>query len=204
MISLLTYCQGTYPTGWHVNPTVPELQRKFLSLLPRNYWLLRNVIDARMEPMGLSSAQWRPLLLLDGASGPMTQVQIARALGLESPTVVRLLDRLVEKGWVHRRNCPGDRRAYHVELTAAARALCADIEKVLTELRASVLAAFSRAELMEAVGLMERIQERMATLDDAGHSVQGKADAVSLSSAVTAPSNRMRTARQRRRIEKTS
>lgn len=167
-----------------MSATVPELQRRLLSLLPRNYWLLRNVIDARMEPMGLSSAQWRPLLLLHGAVGPMTQVQIARALGLESPTVVRLLDRLVEKGWVHRRNCPGDRRAYHVELTVAAHALCADIEQVLTELRASVLADISRADLMQAVDMMERVQDRLGALDDAGHSVQGKADAVSLSSAV--------------------
>jgi DNA-binding MarR family transcriptional regulator len=106
-----------------VTVPVKDLQRRFLSLLPRNYWRLRSVIESHMEPMGLSSAQWRPLLLLNDASGPMTQVQIARALGLESPTVVRLLDRLVEKGWVQRRNCPGDRRAYHVELTEAAGTL---------------------------------------------------------------------------------
>ncbi len=187
-----------------MNITVPELQRRVLSLLPRNYWLLRNVIDERMEPMGLSSAQWRPLLLLDSAASPMTQVQIARALGLESPTVVRLLDRLVEKGWVTRRNCPGDRRAYHVELTDSARALCADIEQVLTELRASVLADFSRADLLQAVDLMVRIQDRLVALDAAGHSVRGKADTVSLSSAAPVPSNRMPTARQRRRPEKTS
>lgn len=148
-----------------MNSTVAELQRRVLSLLPRNYWMLRNVIDARMEPMGLSSAQWRPLLLLHGAVGPMTQVQIARALGLESPTVVRLLDRLVEKGWVHRRNCPGDRRAYHVELTDSARALCTDIEQVLTELRASILSDFSRADLLQMVDSMVRIQDRLVALD---------------------------------------
>lgn len=85
-----------------MNASAHELQRRLLGLLPPTYWLLRKLVDARLEPMGLSSAQWRPLLLLYGAITPMTQVQIARALGLESPTLVRLLDRLVRKGWVHR------------------------------------------------------------------------------------------------------
>ncbi|MGH8516071.1 MAG: MarR family winged helix-turn-helix transcriptional regulator [Panacagrimonas sp.] len=155
-------------------PTVPHSQRRLLSLLPRNYWRLRNVIDAHLEPMGLSSGQWRPLLLLNDAQGPMTQVQLARALGLESPTVVRLLDRLTDKGWILRRNCPGDRRAYHVELTDSARHLCADIEKVLTRLRAAVLADFSKAELEQAVDLMERMQARLESLDEAGIQVQAR------------------------------
>ncbi len=145
-----------------------------LSLLPRNYWRLRNVIDAHLEPMGLSSGQWRPLLLLSEAQGPMTQVQIARALGLESPTVVRLLDRLTEKGWILRRNCPGDRRAYHVELTESARRVSADIEKVLNRLRATVLADFSKSELELAVNLMERMQARLEELDQDGSQAQAR------------------------------
>ena len=155
-------------------PTVPESQRRLLSLLPRNYWRLRNVIDAHLEPLGLSSGQWRPLLLLNDAPGPMTQVQIARALGLESPTVVRLIDRLTEKGWILRRNCPGDRRAYHVELTDAARRLCADIEKILMRLRAAVLADLSKAELEQAVTFMERIHARLELLDDDGIQSQAR------------------------------
>jgi MarR family transcriptional regulator for hemolysin len=148
--------------------TDPEqAHRHFLTLLPRNYWLLRNLVDQRLEPMGLSSAQWRPLLVLNGADGPMTQVQLARVLGLESPTVVRLLDRLGEKGWITRRSCPGDRRAYHLELTAPARALCDQIERVLTTLRREVLMDVSPAELAQASAVMERIQARLTSLDQA-------------------------------------
>lgn len=142
-----------------------QAHRQFFTLLPRNYWLLRNLVDQQLAPMGLSSAQWRPLLLLNAAEGPMTQVQLARALGLESPTVVRLLDRLAEKGWITRSPCPGDRRAYHVELTAPARALCAQIERVLTELRRSVLADVTAEELAQASAVMERVQERLTSLD---------------------------------------
>lgn len=142
--------------------------------MPRNYWRLRNVIDAHLEPLGLSSGQWRPLLLLNEASGPMTQVQIARALGLESPTVVRLIDRLTEKGWILRRSCPGDRRAYHVELTDAARRVCADIEKILMRLRAAVLADFTKAELELAVSFMERMHARLEALGEGDIQLQAR------------------------------
>ena len=173
--------------------------RHFLGLLPKNYWLLRNVVDARLEPMGLSSSQWRPLLLLNDAQEPMTQVQIARALGLESPTVVRLLDRLMEKGWVHRRNCPGDRRAYHVELTPSARALCADIERVLTELRQAILAEIPPADLAHATRVMERVNQRMSELSDPERSGASKAKQKSLPAGANSPSLRMRSDRRTRR-----
>lgn len=148
--------------------TTKDLQRRLLSLLPRTYWRLRNVVDAQLEPMGLSSGQWRPLLLLNDAPEPMTQVQIARALSLESPTVARLVDRLVEKGWVVRRDCPLDRRAHRVELTPAARALCADIEKVLERLRASVLVDFDRGDLERAMTLLDSLHDRLGVLEQAG------------------------------------
>lgn len=142
-----------------------QAHRHFLALLPRNYWLLRNLVDQHLAPMGLSSAQWRPLLVLDAAEGPMTQVQLARTLGLESPTVVRLLDRLAEKGWITRCPCPGDRRAYHVALTAPARALCAEIERVLTDLRRRVLVDVSAEQLAQASAVMQLVQERLTSLD---------------------------------------
>lgn len=199
MISLLSFCQADLSNISRPVTSLPELHRQFLTLLPRNYWLLRSVVDQHLEPMGLSSSQWRPLLLLNDASEPLTQVQLARALGLEAPTVVRLLDRLVEKGWVTRRNCPHDRRAYRVELTPSARALCARIESVLTELRREALGGVSAAELGQAVRVMERLNARLGALDAAASSGTGKESAVDLASGSRAPSLRMRAAVRPRR-----
>jgi MarR family transcriptional regulator, transcriptional regulator for hemolysin len=180
-------------------PALADLHRQFLTLLPRNYWLLRSVVDRRLEPMGLSSAQWRPLLVLNDAPEPLTQVQLARTLGLEAPTVVRLLDRLVDKGWAQRRNCPHDRRAYRVELTATGKALCAKFEPLLAEMRRDVLGGLSAAELTQAVALMERLNERLTGLDAGEHSVAGKDSGVELRTESSGPSNRMRAVTQARR-----
>lgn len=171
MISLLIFCQAD-PNA--AVSTLPDLHRQLLALLPRNYWLLRNVVDAHLEPMGLSSAQWRPLLLLGDAPEPLTQAQLARALGLEAPTVVRLLDRLVEKNWVRRRHCPQDRRAYRIELTAEGRALCARIEPELAAMRREVLGEFSVTELRQVTRLMERLHARLGALDAGARSGDSK------------------------------
>ena len=59
--------------------------------VPRDW---RAAIDRRLAPLGLSQAKWQPLLYLLRAEEPPTQADIARFLEVESPTVVRLLDRL--------------------------------------------------------------------------------------------------------------
>lgn len=129
---------------------------------------MRSTIDARLEPMGLSHALWRPLLALHAADGPMTQAQLARELAVESPTLVRLLDRLTEKGWIIRRSCPGDRRAYHVELTPHALSLCADIEREVAAIRREAVGPIRHSELAAAISVLERVRERLALIEAGG------------------------------------
>lgn len=130
-------------------------EQRFFALIRHIFWTMRAEADSRLEPLGLSNALWRPLLLLNGREGPITQADMARQLGLESPTVVRLLDRLTEAGMVVRRHCPHDRRAWHVELTPQARGLCAQIEDVLVGLRRDLLANVKPAALKSAVETLE-------------------------------------------------
>lgn len=147
-----------------MNPAPKSADEHFFFLLRDAYWLLRALMDQRLEPLGLSAAQWRPLLLLYGNQGPMTQAQLARALGLESPTVVRLLDRLSAKGWVARRHCPGDRRAYHVQLMPKAEALCHEIEPLLSSMRREALAGMDKAELAVSTHFLQATCERLEGL----------------------------------------
>lgn len=145
-------------------PSREQPDYRFANLLRETYWLMREAIDLRLAPMGLSHAQWRPLICLYAHDGPMTQTQLARALGLESPTVVRLLDRLTDKDWIVRRSCPQDRRAYHVMLTPKARKLCVEIDKVVTQVRRAGMAGVAAAELSAAIGVLERVHRQFTAL----------------------------------------
>jgi MarR family transcriptional regulator, transcriptional regulator for hemolysin len=52
-----------------------------------------------------------------------TQLELARAVGIEGPTMTRHLDGLEQAGLVERRRDPVDRRAVQVQLTRAGHAL---------------------------------------------------------------------------------
>jgi len=82
--------------------------------------LMRRVYDRRVEPLGLTRAQWRVLVHLYRREG-ISQTELAAVLEIEKPTLGRLVDRLEEKGWVERRVDERDQRARRLMVTDAVR-----------------------------------------------------------------------------------
>lgn len=131
--------------------------------------LWREIVDRRLEPLGLSAARWQPLVVLYRANIPLTQTMLAGALDIEAPSLVRLLDRLSHDGWVERRHCPQDRRAHHIVLTDKAKATCAEIEQVLAETRREVLSPLTKSETLACVDALERVRQRALHLRHDGN-----------------------------------
>jgi len=131
--------------------------------VPRDW---RAVLDRRLAPLGLSQAKWQPLLYLLRADGPPTQAEIARHLEIESPTLVRLLDRLEADGWIVRKHCPGDRRARRIHLTARAKSVCDEIETAVIEVRRQLLDAVSPTEMAQCIDVLRRISAAATVLLD--------------------------------------
>ena len=135
-----------------------------LKTLPRDW---RAVLDRRLQPLGLSQAKWQLLLYLYREGCPRTQTEVAEHLDIESPTVVRQLDRLEADGWIERKSCPGDRRARHIVLTPRARKVSAKIETVVGEVRRQLLADISPAELSVCLAILRRVHVTAAQLLEA-------------------------------------
>ncbi|HSW11935.1 MAG TPA: MarR family transcriptional regulator [Solimonas sp.] len=139
-------------------------EEKIGPLIRDTFWLVRGLLDSKLDPLGLSQARWQPILALHRAQKPLTQSALAAELGIESPTLVRMLDRLSADGWLERKSCPNDRRAYHVVLTDKARDACTDIEKALAEVRAELYGAIDAGELARCVKVLEQIKQRALQL----------------------------------------
>ncbi len=82
--------------------------------------LMRRVYDRRVEPLGVTRAQWRVLVHLYRREG-VSQTELAAILEIEKPTLGRLVDKLEEKGWVERRVDERDQRARRLVITDAVR-----------------------------------------------------------------------------------
>ncbi|WNM28209.1 MarR family transcriptional regulator [Demequina capsici] len=84
----------------------------------------------------LTLVQFRILVVLEGAE-PMRMADLADAVGVHPSTLSRTVDRLEAGGWVSRVPVEGNRREVHVEPTAGARELVADVTR---RRRAEILA----------------------------------------------------------------
>jgi MarR family transcriptional regulator for hemolysin len=97
----------------------------------------------------------------------LSQRQLADRLGIEGPTLVRHIDRLVADGLVRRVRDPNDRRVSRVELTALGTATADRLRAVADEADASLRLLFTPSELTTLYQLLYRIQDHYEKERDA-------------------------------------
>ncbi|NMK50435.1 MarR family transcriptional regulator, partial [Achromobacter sp. Bel] len=86
------------------------------------------------------------------------QGALAEALGVEGPSLVRVLDQLVAAGLMERREDTHDRRAKTLHLTDAGHALRAQVEDVLVELRRRLFHGVSEADLQACLRVFDALK----------------------------------------------
>lgn len=119
----------------------------------------RAELDRRLAGLGLSQARWLVLLHLALMDEMPTQRELAKTVGVEGPTLARLLDGLEAQGLVQRQAVPEDRRAKKVLLSPQARPLITQIESIAQGLRTELFAGISEEEQR----LCQQIHARILT-----------------------------------------
>ncbi|HUK06569.1 MAG TPA: MarR family transcriptional regulator [Stellaceae bacterium] len=135
-----------------------DLDRSLGFLLHDIARLMRKRFDQRSRHLGMTRAQWQLLSHLARHEG-INQSGLAEILEIEPITLARLVDRMVEAGWVERRPHPSDRRQRCLYLTAKARPRFADLRAIAAEVFEDVLCDFNldeRDTLLELLGRMRR------------------------------------------------
>ena len=122
---------------------------------------LRQAVDAELRTFGLTEATWRPLAYVGRLGGGVRQKELATALSIEGPTLVRLLDNLERRGLIERREDETDRRARGIYLTRAGRELAVRVAKVGTEVQARALAKVSPADLETCQRVLDQIEREL-------------------------------------------
>ncbi len=122
-------------------------------------WRMR--VDALMRPLGLTSATSSVLCTLACGPKPLTQRELAELIGVEGPTLVRLLDRLETMGWVRRDPVPGDRRMKHAALTEKALPFLDELVRVAVKLEEELLDGIPQEQLLVAHEVLLTIRARL-------------------------------------------
>lgn len=144
-------------------PTTPSTTRDdfgFRLFLVGRLW--RREVDEALGRYGLSAATWQPLAHISRLGDGIRQRDLAESLGIEGPSLVRLLDSLESQGLIERREDESDRRAKAVHLTADGRTLVEGIRGVAAEVRERLLAGVPDEDVMLCLGLLGRIEGNIA------------------------------------------
>ncbi|HEY5513638.1 MAG TPA: MarR family transcriptional regulator [Geomonas sp.] len=107
----------------------------------------RQVLDMEVQSAGLTDATWRPLLHLHLLGDGIRQKDLAASVGIEGPSLVRLLDTLIAKGLIQRSEDATDRRAKLLCLTPEGLVVVARIHETVIALENEVLSPFSESEV---------------------------------------------------------
>ncbi len=130
-------------------------------LMKRVLMAIAQAADKRLEPQGITHAQWGPLYMLRTARAS-TVAELARELQTDPGSMTRLLDRLEAKGFCRRLRSTDDRRVVRIELTAEGQSAADRVPVELAEVMNAHLAGFSSDEW----NLLKSFLQRM--LDNAG------------------------------------
>jgi MarR family transcriptional regulator for hemolysin len=121
----------------------------------------RNEVDRRLAVFGITQSRWLTLLHLSRMAHPVTQRELASAMGVQAPTLVPILDRLEAEHLIERRTASADRRSKSVHLSAAAAPVLQRIAATTATIRSELFEGVSEPELAVCVQLFERLAGRL-------------------------------------------
>jgi MarR family transcriptional regulator, transcriptional regulator for hemolysin len=123
------------------------------------------------------SSAFNSALAAEGGSLPMwlilsalkdgrwsTQLDLARSLGIEGPTLTRHLDNMEQGGLVARQTSETDRRAVRVEITEAGEAAHARMLVAVIAFNKRLHAGLTRDELRQLDEILTRLGDNVETL----------------------------------------
>lgn len=123
--------------------------------------LYRRAFNARIREEGFTALQWRLMVYLKRCPG-IRQGPVADLLEVEPITLSRMVDRLVDSGFVERHADPADRRAWQLHLTARAEDLLEHVRPVGTQLNELACEGLSDEERHTLFTLVERVRSNLS------------------------------------------
>ena len=129
------------PIGLHLATTSKQVGRAFNRALGKSggsvpVWLILS---------SLKGERWR------------TQQDLARAVGIEGPTLTRHVDAMERDGLVTRHRDTGDRRAVRVELTEAGEALHAELLRAVIAFNRRLRRGLAEHDIAQLRELLDRL-----------------------------------------------
>ena len=114
----------------------------------------------RMAELGLHQSHHSVLITLYKNEG-ISQEKLSQLLKVDKATITRSIKKLVEDGFIERRQDKNDKRSYLLFVTPKGRTIEPDIRDMFKEWNDIILEGFSNEEIEQAMSFMKRISQNV-------------------------------------------
>jgi MarR family transcriptional regulator for hemolysin len=120
-------------------------------------------LNEELKPHGITLRQCQVLgwLALDGE---LTQSQLADRLRIEPPTLVRILDRMEDAGWIARHADPEDRRKKLIRATRRVKPVWERIRECIRTVRAKALEGIAPEDVQTTRRVLQQMHGNLRAL----------------------------------------
>lgn len=125
----------------------------------RSYKAAANQLAADFE---LSHASAWPIVMIARLGDAARPGLVAEAVGIEPPSLVRIIDQLVAAGLVLRQDDPSDRRAKTLSLTAEGKRVAEQLEMALVPFRRELFKGMAPADIEACLRVLSQLETVLA------------------------------------------
>ncbi|WP_395767962.1 MarR family winged helix-turn-helix transcriptional regulator [Aquirufa sp.] len=109
---------------------ISETSKSVVNIIFTGNWMMQKMHEL-LKPFGLTPQQYNVLRILRGQqNNPMTVLAITERMLDKTSNASRLVDKLLEKKFVLRKECPHDRRAVDIIILPAGLTILGEIDQV--------------------------------------------------------------------------
>ena len=139
---------------------IEDIRHEAILSVVRTSNVLSQQVMTLFRRFGLTEAQFNVLFVLRYKQRNLTQADLGSRLVVTRASVTSVLDKLEDKGLVVRKTVPGNRRIYHVALTASGVVLIDEVEPLYRDNVHGVLSDFSEGDCEALIRQLEQIRGR--------------------------------------------
>lgn len=128
-------------------------------MLAGRRWRAR--LNERLKVIGQTDARCAALAEIAGSAEGVVQRELSQRLGVEEPTIVRLVDALEAHDWVERRTHGGDRRAKVVQIKPGAAPVLEQAQEIVSDLNDELFADLDPADVDACLRVLDHLSDRL-------------------------------------------
>ena len=132
--------------------------------------LLESGVVRVLKSRGFTQASYNVLRILAGDDHALSCAQVRDRMVARVPDVTRLIDRLMDRGYVTRERADSDRRVVRVSITTAGRDAISGLDTELIRLHESQLSSLTPNDLTTLIEILSRARTGLEAPPPAGSS----------------------------------